>query len=69
MERYSNKRAMYRSRGRFAKAPSLEDLGFPVAHGELQCAECGYRCHPLVTTWICSECGHRNTPPVTNSST
>jgi len=63
MERYSNKRAMYRHGGRFAKAPSLEDLGFPVAKGEMQCEKCGYRCYPLVTTWTCSQCGHEHAPP------
>lgn len=60
MERYSNKRTMYRSGGRFTKAPSLEALGFPVAHGEMQCEQCGYRCYPLVKTWICSKCGHKH---------
>lgn len=63
MERYRNKRVMFRHGGRFAKAPSLEALGFPVAHGEMECAKCGHRWYPLVTTGICPKCGSEEKAP------
>lgn len=48
---------MCRRGGRFAKAPSLEDLGLPVAHEEMVCANCGHRWHPILTTGNCPQCG------------
>ena len=57
IERYANKRRVFRRGGRFAKPPSLEQLGYPVAHGEMTCADCGYKWLPILTTGKCPECG------------
>lgn len=60
MERYSNKRAMFRRGGRFSKAPSLADLGYPVADGSRICNACGEKWRPVLITGTCPKCGTEN---------
>lgn len=43
--------------GRFRRAPSLEELGFPVAKGAKECAGCGHVWYPIVVTGVCPKCG------------
>lgn len=45
-----------RPNGRFRRAPSLEEMGFPVAKAGKEC-ECGHCWNPLVTTGKCPKCG------------
>lgn len=61
-EKYRNGRMIHRQAGKFAKAPSLEQLGFAISDGKLlACRHCGERCRPILATgWICSNCGNRN---------
>lgn len=63
MERYRNKRVLFRAGGRFAKAPSLESLGFQVAHGEMECANCHHRWYPVLVTGLCPNCGATDKVP------
>ena len=58
--RYANKRQMFRKRGRFAKPPSLEQMGYPVAHGEMTCANCGHTWRPILITGMCPVCGSQD---------
>ena len=61
MERYSNKRAMFRRGGRFSRAPSLADLGYPVSDGGIRiCNACGEEWRPVLTTGTCPKCGSQN---------
>lgn len=46
-----------RSNGRFRRAPSLEEMGWDVAHGGKECAQCGERWNPLLVSGVCPECG------------
>ena len=60
MERYKNKRRMFRKGGKFAKAPTLAEQGAPVSEGGEICANCAYGLneawHPLLKTGYCPEC-------------
>jgi hypothetical protein len=57
-DRYHNKRMVFRRSGRYAKAPSLEGLGFDVnTVGELTCRGCGKTSTPLVISGTCCHCG------------
>jgi len=62
MEKYANKRMLRREGGRFAKPPTLEAMGLPLAKGERKCGSCGYRCFPILEAWKCPECGHQLPP-------
>lgn len=56
-DRYPNKRLRSRKSGRFAKAPSLEQMGFDVNDGTVhECAHCGERWIPLLRTGKCPRC-------------
>jgi hypothetical protein len=56
--RYANKRMMFRSGGRFAKTPSLAEMGLPVnTGGELACRGCSKKSIPILITGTCSFCG------------
>jgi hypothetical protein len=60
--KYANKRLAYRNRGRFAKPPSLEEMGMPINKSDepLACENCGRQCHPILAVgWHCI-CGHVN---------
>jgi len=56
MERYTNKRRLFRHNGRFSKPPSLEQMGYPVAHSEMTCANCGHKWFPILITGHCPKC-------------
>lgn len=60
MERYKNKRMMFRKGGKFAKAPSLKEQGYPVSDGNEVCAHCGFGSNepwrPILKTGYCPEC-------------
>ena len=61
-EKYRNGRAVTRKRGRYAKPPTLSDMGFNVNQDASlkTCADCGDQCRPVLNTWVCSSCGHHN---------
>lgn len=63
MERYRNKRMLFRSGGRFAKAPSLEQMGFDVCDGPRRCS-CGHVWSPLLASGRCPECGAQDSVPI-----
>jgi len=64
MERYANKRRLFRSGGRFSKAPTLEQLGYPVSDGGLRiCNPCGEEWRPILITGICPKCGAQDSRP------
>lgn len=63
MERYANKRMLFRNGGRFAKAPSLEALGFDVADGPRRCS-CGHVWSPILASGSCPVCGAQDSVPV-----
>jgi Zn finger protein HypA/HybF involved in hydrogenase expression len=56
MEKYRNNREITRKGGRFAKAASLSEMGFPVAKNAYRC-ECGHEWNPVLITGHCPECG------------
>lgn len=64
MERYSNGRSLLRQGGRFAKQPTLEQMGLPVAKGGMKCI-CGHEWTPILTTGICPKCGSQDKVPNT----
>lgn len=58
--KYNNGRMFMRAPGgRFAVAPTLEQLGFPVnsTSAVLTCGRCGHRQVPLLSRgWVCAKC-------------
>lgn len=56
MEKYRNKRAVYRRGGKFTSPPSLEKMGFEVNTGKRQCNHCGTIWLPILVTGICPQC-------------
>lgn len=55
--RYANSREVFRSGGRFAKSPSLADLGYEVNDRMRVCAKCGHEWFPVLVTGECPQCG------------
>ena len=62
MERYNNGRTVVRHGGRFAKQPTLEQMGYPVAKGTMTCV-CGHEWMPVLTTGYCPKCGSQDKAP------
>lgn len=62
-ERYPNKRLLHRQGGRFAKAPTLDQMGFEVNDGPRRCS-CGHVWSPLLATGTCPACGAQDSVPV-----
>ena len=57
MEKYRNGRIVTRRGGRFAKPPSLSDLGYELSNGkEKTCRHCGNKQNPIAKNWRCHEC-------------
>jgi predicted Zn-ribbon and HTH transcriptional regulator len=44
------------SGGRFRRAPSLAELGYPVATGGKTCGGCGHLWYPILVTGRCPKC-------------
>lgn len=65
MSRYPNKRMMFRNGGRFAKAPTLEQMGFDVNKTERRCDACGYVWFPVLVSGECPKCGAISSKPIT----
>ncbi len=56
MAKYANNLLMFRSGGRFAKPPSLSQLGYDVNDRERTCANCGEKWFPVLATGRCPKC-------------
>jgi predicted Zn-ribbon and HTH transcriptional regulator len=54
MNQFASKQ--YRSGGKFAKHPSLETQGYPIATGKSKCANCGHEWLPILKTAPCEKC-------------
>ena len=56
MEKYSNRREVRRVGGRFAKAKTLEQLGFDVNQGGQVCTVCSQPNLSIIKSAVCVAC-------------
>jgi hypothetical protein len=64
MSKYSNGRMVFRSHGRYAKAPSLQAMGFDVNTVDRKCDGCGHVWFPILISGECPQCGNNQSTPV-----